>query len=62
MSIGFGIIGTGLIAGMHAQALVNVGAGRLVACLSRDAARAERFAQEHGCSAHTEIDAFLAHT
>ena len=61
MSVGFGIIGTGLIAGMHAQALAGVDSARLVACLSRDAERAGRFAHAHGCAAFSDLDAFLAH-
>lgn len=59
--VGFGIVGTGLISGMHAQALAGVEAARLVACLSRDPERAASFAQAHGCSAYRDIDAFLAH-
>lgn len=59
--VGFGIVGTGLIAGMHARALAEVPTARLTACLSRDAARAERFAQEHGCAAFSDLDSFLAH-
>lgn len=62
MSIGFGIVGTGMIAGMHAQALDKVGDARIVACLSRDAARAEQFARKHDCAACSDIDAFLNHT
>lgn len=59
--VGFGIVGTGLIAGMHARALAEVSTARLAACLSRDAARADRFAQEHGCAAFSDLDSFLAH-
>jgi predicted dehydrogenase len=59
--VGFGIVGTGLIAGMHARALAGVASARLVSCLSRDAARAGKFAEEHGCAAFSDIDAFLAH-
>ena len=61
MAVGFGIIGTGLIAGMHARALSEVPSTRLVACLSRETARAEKFAMEHGCAALSDIDVFLAH-
>ena len=62
MSVGFGIVGTGLIAGMHAQALAGVASARLVACLSRDAERAGEFALAHGCAAFSDLDAFLAHS
>lgn len=58
--VGFGIIGTGLIAGMHARALAEVPSARLAACLSRDAGRGGRFAREHGCAACTDLDSFLA--
>ena len=61
MSIGFGIVGTGLIAGMHAKALTGVGSAHLVACLSRDERRAKQFAQVHDCAAFTDIHPFLAH-
>ena len=61
MSVGFGIVGTGLIAGMHAQALAGVASARLVACLSRDAERAGQFARAHDCAAFSDLDAFLAH-
>ncbi|HRR32621.1 MAG TPA: Gfo/Idh/MocA family oxidoreductase [Kiritimatiellia bacterium] len=57
--IGFAIIGTGLIARVHACAVQAIGA-RLVAVCSRQMSRAETFAAEFGCAAYTDLEAMLA--
>lgn len=46
--IGFGIVGIGLIAEFHAQAIAQTAGGRVVAVCSRDAAKAQGFAEKHG--------------
>jgi len=56
--IGFALLGTGMIARVHARAVLAIGA-RLVAVCSRQMARAEAFAAEFGCAAHTDLTAML---
>ncbi len=46
--VGFGIVGLGMIADFHAQALAHITGGRLVAVATRDAAKGRAFAQKHG--------------
>jgi UDP-N-acetyl-2-amino-2-deoxyglucuronate dehydrogenase len=45
--LGFGIVGTGMIAGRHAQAIARVPNARLVAVASRSAQNGQAFAREH---------------
>jgi UDP-N-acetyl-2-amino-2-deoxyglucuronate dehydrogenase len=49
--IGFGIVGIGMIAEFHAQAIAQTNGGRVVAVASRDAAKAGAFAGKHGVAA-----------
>jgi len=58
--IGFGIIGLGMIAAKHAQAIKSVPGAKLVAALSSDAAKAADFAARFGGTPYTDLDAFLA--
>ena len=58
--LGVVIVGTGLIAKFHANAVKASGKLRLAACVDIDRARAERFAAEHGCTAYADLDAALA--
>ncbi|MEZ6066033.1 MAG: Gfo/Idh/MocA family oxidoreductase [Planctomycetaceae bacterium] len=60
MSIGFGVVGTGMIAGFHAKALGAIPDARLVGAFDTAAERAEKFAAEQGCSAYSDLDAMLA--
>jgi UDP-N-acetyl-2-amino-2-deoxyglucuronate dehydrogenase len=46
--IGFGIVGTGMIAGVHAQAIAAVDGARLVGVVSRSAERGGEFIAKHG--------------
>jgi predicted dehydrogenase len=46
--LGFGIIGTGMIAGYHAQAINAAAGARLVGVASRSAKQVEAFAHTHG--------------
>ncbi len=59
MAVGFGIIGLGLIAEFHAKAIQAMSSARLVACLSRDRQKAERFAGVHRCRGYDSMSAFL---
>ena len=58
--LGVVIVGTGLIAKFHANAVKASGKLRLAACVDIDRARAERFAAEHVCTAYADLDAALA--
>jgi UDP-N-acetyl-2-amino-2-deoxyglucuronate dehydrogenase len=46
--LGFGIVGLGMIADFHAQALAHVTGAKLVAVATRDAAKGRAFAAKHG--------------
>src|SRR6185436_8693232 len=54
----FALIGTGNIAGFHADAIKQVPAARLVAAFSRG--NPEAFAEKHGCAAVRSLDELLA--
>lgn len=47
-SLGFGIVGTGMIAGVHARAIAAVKGARFVGVVSRSAERGAAFNAEHG--------------
>jgi UDP-N-acetyl-2-amino-2-deoxyglucuronate dehydrogenase len=51
--IGFGIIGLGMISNFHAQAIGQLTGAKLVGIASRDAAKAQAFAEKHGVLFHT---------
>ena len=58
--LGFGIVGTGLIAGFHARALARLEGVRLAAVCNRREATARRFAAEHGAAFVANSPAELA--
>ena len=60
MSIGFGVIGTGMIAGFHAKALGAIPNARLVGAFDSVAERAAKFAGEQNCIAYSELSDMLA--
>ena len=60
MTNGFGIIGTGMIAHFHAQAIAAITGAKLVGCYDRVPGRAEQFGQEYGCQGYDDFDAFLS--
>ena len=60
MSCGFGIVGLGLIADFHAQAIRAMGEGRLVAGFSSFPQEVQAFAGKYGCRGYSDLDAFLA--
>lgn len=60
MSLGFGIVGCGMIARFHARAMAELPGASLVGCCSRTREASERFAAETGCVAYSGIGELLA--
>ena len=60
MTHGFGIVGTGVIAAIHADAIATVPDARLAAVTDVAAGAAAAFAAAHGCAAEPDLDALLA--
>ncbi|MBN1395213.1 MAG: Gfo/Idh/MocA family oxidoreductase [Pirellulales bacterium] len=60
MSIGFGIVGCGLISRFHARAIADVRGAKLAACFDTVGNAADRLAEETGCKAYHDLDAMLA--
>lgn len=58
--IKFGIIGTGVIASVHAMALKEIADAELVACYDINKERADAFAEKNGCKAFSDFNAFLS--
>lgn len=62
-SLGFGIIGLGMVADYHARAIAASQGGRLVAVAGRSREKAEVFAARHGAAFATDaVEALLART
>ena len=59
-NIGFGLVGTGLIAPMHAQAIRNSKGGRLIAVCDIDKQRADKFGTDFGAKAYYTVESMLA--
>lgn len=60
-TLGFGIIGLGMIADFHAQAIGHVTGAKLVGVASRDAGKARAFAKKHGVELATaDLNELLA--
>jgi len=55
----FGIVGTGMIAKIHAKALSEIPEAGLSACFDVVPERARQFAEAFHCKAYTELTAFL---
>ncbi len=60
MAMGFGIVGTGMIAHFHAQAIQAMNDGKVVACFNQNVEKANAFATEYGCRAYATLDQLLA--
>lgn len=58
--IGFGLLGTGLIAPFHARALQASSCARLVAAADVDAQRLEKFTAQFGCRGYAGLEPMLA--
>lgn len=59
MHANFGIVGTGTIAALHAQAIGEIPNARLVACMDTDPARAEAFSRRFACRSYDDIAGLL---
>lgn len=60
MSVGFGIIGCGMIAKFHARAIAEIRNARLVGCFNRTMDKATTFANEFGGQAYDDLAKMLA--
>lgn len=60
MTIGFGIVGCGMISNFHAKAIADVKGAKLVACFDTRSESAEKFAKANGCKAYTDLKKMLA--
>ena len=58
--LGFGIVGTGMIASIHAQALQQIEEAELVAVCSRSQSHAAAFVSRFGGTPYDNLDAMLA--
>ena len=58
--VGFGIIGLGNIAPVHAQSINATKSTKLVAVCDLVPGRAKKFVKEHGGDAYENIEEFLA--
>jgi predicted dehydrogenase len=58
-SLGFGILGAGLVAPFHAKAIVNSDGGKLVAFCDLDRDRVTKLADEYGVTAYTSLEDML---
>ncbi|MEA3213447.1 MAG: UDP-N-acetyl-2-amino-2-deoxyglucuronate dehydrogenase [Chthoniobacter sp.] len=54
--IGFAVVGTGMIAEIHAQAIRATPEARLVAVYSRGLEKCRQFAEQHGCRGATGLE------
>ena len=57
-----GIIGAGVIADFHAQALQAMNNTELVAAYARNQQKADLFAQKYGCAAYSDLEQFIQHS
>ncbi|MCA8997829.1 MAG: Gfo/Idh/MocA family oxidoreductase [Planctomycetaceae bacterium] len=60
MSMGFGIVGTGMIAHFHAKAIQAIPGATVVGCFNHTPEKAQAFADEYGCTAYSSLDEMLA--
>lgn len=60
MSMGFGIIGTGMIAHFHAKAIQAMPGGKVAACFNQSPEKASQFAAQYGCRACSSLEELLA--
>ena len=56
-----GIIGAGVIADFHAQAIQAMKGAELVAAFARREEKANKFASQYDCQGYSDLDAFLNH-
>ena len=58
--LGYGIVGTGMIAKVHAKAIAEIEGCRVAAFFNPKPGRADALAKEYGAAAYDSMDAFLA--
>ncbi len=59
MSVGFGVVGCGMIANFHARAIADATGAHLAACTSSQLPKAEAYAAEHGGTAYATLEEML---
>jgi predicted dehydrogenase len=59
MALGFGIVGCGMISEFHARAIADTNGGKLVACVDRVPAAANRFADKYSIQPYSDLTQFL---
>src|SRR5262245_10466906 len=60
MTIGFGIIGCGMISRFHAKAVADIKGAKVVACFDSFTSAADKFGAEIGCKVYHDLDKMLA--
>ncbi|HZN32680.1 MAG TPA: Gfo/Idh/MocA family oxidoreductase [Pirellulaceae bacterium] len=60
MTIGFGIIGCGMISRFHAKAVADIKGAQVAACFDSFTSAADKFGAEIGCQVYHDLDAMLA--
>src|SRR5205814_3659077 len=60
MTVGFGIIGCGMISNFHAKAIAEIEGASLAACFDTFPESADRFAASTGCTAYHNLKKMLA--
>ena len=55
MTIGFGIIGCGMISNFHARAIADAAGAKLIGVADRIPEPATKFAEDHGCIAYETV-------
>lgn len=60
MPVGFGIVGCGMIASFHAEAIKHIKGAKLAACFDTYAPGADKYGAERGCKVYHDLDKMLA--
>ena len=60
MTIGFGIIGCGMISRFHAKAVADIKGAKVTACFDSFTSSAAKFGAEIGCKVYHDLDKMLA--
>ena len=56
MTIGFGIIGCGMISRFHAKAVADIKGAKIAACFDSFMSAADKFGAEIGCKVYHKLD------
>jgi UDP-N-acetyl-2-amino-2-deoxyglucuronate dehydrogenase len=60
MTIGFGIVGCGMISRFHAKAVADIRGAKVTACFDSITPAADKFGAEIGCKVYHDLDKMLA--